>query len=127
MRRIGCALLFTVVSLAAVACSASDDDHLTARQGYCISAKLDFGRFIRTASDASAKARDRASARSILGIFAGNGDEWIQESPPALRPESRVILQVSRRAAQGEHVALDDVAVVGSLFRVREYALRCLA
>ena len=125
LRRIVGAFMVGITVFGVVACSPSADDRQTAREGYCISAKLDFGRFIRMASDPSAKPRDQGSARSILGIFASNGDEWMQESPRRLRADSRAILEASRSAARGVHIAADDIALVGPLLRVRRYSQQC--
>jgi hypothetical protein len=110
--------------MGAVGCSSSDSGR-TIRDEYCNSAKLDFGRLMRMASDVTARPRDRGSARAILGVFANDSEDWMRGSPPRLRPDSRVILRASRSAARGVHVAADDVALVGPLLRVRQYSTRC--
>ena len=125
MRRFVFPLLIAALSVGAMACASTGDDRSTPREAYCNSAKLDFGRLIRMASDANTKPRDRGSARSILGLFATNGDDWMHGSPPRLRTDSREILEVSRSAAQGDRIAMDDVALVGPLLRVREYSMHC--
>ena len=125
MRCLVFALLIASLSAGGVACGSSADDRSTPREAYCNSAKLDFGRLIRMASDANAKPRDREAARAILGVFASDGNDWMQGSPWALRPDSRVILRASRSAARGIHVAADDVALVGPLLRVRRYSQQC--
>ena len=97
VRRIVGAFMVGITVIGVVGCSPSDDDRPTAREGYCISAQLDFGRFIRMASD-----DEREATRSGLGAEHPRDlreqrrrvDAGVAASPPC-----RTARQSSRPAA----------------------------
>jgi hypothetical protein len=118
-------LLICVLAAGTVACTSSDRSHDSPREQYCYSARLDFERVIRKAGQPARKSRSRASARSILALFASNGEAWLKGSPRRLARDSEAILEAARDAARGRSVALDDAVLVTAFQNVREYAARC--
>ena len=122
--RIVGALLLVIVSIGMWGCSTSDSGD-TAREGYCYSARLDFQKVMHTAVDPLAKPRDQASSRSILGLFASNGKEWVRDAPRRLVPESRTLLAAVRSAVAGDATVLADTNVNSALRTIAEYADAC--
>jgi hypothetical protein len=118
-------LVACVLAVVTVACSSSDRDRDTSREKYCYTARLDFERVIRTAGDPATKASARASARSILALFANNGEEWVKNSPRRLAHDSRLILDAAQAAAGGQPVMLADADLTTAFESVGEYADRC--
>lgn len=122
-RRIVGTLLLAVVPIGMISCSSDSGD--TAREGYCYSARLDFATVMHEAVDPLAKPRDRGSARSILGLFASNGKEWIGDAPRRLVPASRTLVEAVRAAVAGDALVLADTKVNSALREIAEYADRC--
>ena len=116
-------LLVLSLLIGAAACGSSGSDEPTVRESYCNSAKLDFERVIRMSTDTNAEPGERRSARSILALFARNGDDWLKGSPRGLRTDSTVILEAARAAARGDFVFED--ALTTAFLKVSEYAARC--
>lgn len=124
MRRIAGAVVVVLIPLGMWGCSTSDSGD-TAREGYCYSARLDFQKVMHTAVDPLAKARDRNAARSILGLFASNGKEWVRDAPRRLVPESRTLLAAVRSAVAGDALVLADTNVNTALRTIAGYADGC--
>jgi hypothetical protein len=122
-KRLVAAAALLVVASGLAGCSSQSGD--TAREGYCYSARLDFEKVIHTAVDPLAKASDRESARSILGLFASNGKEWIGDAPRRLFPASRTLVRAVRAAVAGDELVLANTKVTTALRDIATYAERC--